>query len=340
MSSTDRTRQEARIGARRATGLPGLTAALALSGRVLQPAGRVAPGTYSLVKPPAPTCNGDCPPPYHFPDVTCDPAAVAACQAQFRPEVEACFKAAEPYCADPQSAICQQMLDACAGIYGRFCPKYVPCSPFESCCAGNNEICANTPPQGSCPKPGCNWCTLGLNWCPQVLTDPNQCNSIPHNPWLPLGDSLFINPYPDCQNVQLVPNNVPLSGIIPPGSVLEVALTTNTAGLVTNASFTLTINGKPSTASYSFPSYQQYGFPAVVPVVVGSPGNQATFSSGSGELSYSVSSGELCVQPVQRSAGSVCGATWFGWTFENSNAVYGGVSPCCGSELSQAVWIE
>jgi len=183
----------------------------------------------------------------------------------------------------------------------------------------NNEICANTGPQGTCPQPGCNWCTLGLT---------SQCGSNPHAPWLPLGDFLFYQ--------QLLPNNVPSPDIIPSGSVLEVALTTDTAGLVTNASFTITINGVPSTASYPFPSNQQYGFPAFVPVVVGAPGQSINFSSGSGELLSSVSSGELCVQ-LGDAPGWLCGATWAGETAESSNAVYGDVGPCCGSALVQAV---
>jgi hypothetical protein len=446
MSSTDRPHPADRTEARRATGLPGLTAVLPLSGRVLQPAGPVMSATYLLDRPPAPTCNGDCPPPHHFPSVTCDPAINTACEAQFRPEVEACFKAAEPYCANPQTAhLCQQMLDECAGIYGRFCPKYVPCSPpFPTCCAGaccagpccsgvccdegeyccggvccgqngsccwngactqnapvpqalggnqnwalsssdcqniqgltvklvvgnalvttpaasgfslqvncyaplgpgqpcygidwlqyvlivangaawveiqyyNNEICANYAP-GTC-----NWTTLGL---------ANQCGTIPNinTPWLPLGNQLQT---PGGGSLQLLPNNVPASGTIPPGSVLEVALTTNTAGLVTDAKFSITINGQPSSASVHFPPNQQYGFRALVPVLVSSPGPPVNFSSGTGELSYSVSPGELCVQPQQGTAWPFCGITWSSGTAENSNAVYGAISPCCGSELQQ-----
>jgi hypothetical protein len=134
-----------------------------------------------------------------------------------------------------------------------------------------------------------------------------------------------------------LPNNVPSTDIIPSESLLEIALTTNTAGQVTAALFTITINGVTSSASYSFPPNQQYGFPAFVPVVVASPSSTVNFSSGGfGQLYSSVSAGKLCAQ-LEGAPGSMCGVTWRGGTGETSNAVYGPISPCCGSVLGQAV---
>jgi hypothetical protein len=60
------------------------------------------------------------------------------------------------------------------------------------------------------------------------------------------------------------------------------------------------------------------------------------FSSGSGELLSSVSSGELCVQS-SGAPGSLRGVTWPGGTSETSNTMYGDISPCYGSVLSQSV---
>jgi hypothetical protein len=177
----------------------------------------------------------------------------------------------------------------------------------------NNEICENF---GSSP---CTWPTLGL---------ASECGTNPNNPWLPLGDNLFFQ--------QLSPNNVPSTDIIPSNSLLKIALTTNTAGQVTEALFTITIDGVTSSASYPFPSHQLYGFSAFVPVVVASPSSTVNFSSGSGQLSSSVSIGELCAE-LEGSPGSICGVTWASGTGESSNAVYGPISACCGSTLQQSV---
>jgi hypothetical protein len=191
----------------------------------------------------------------------------------------------------------------------------------------NNEICENLPGGGCC------WTTLGLaNQCGGSCQGCTGCESPGNTPWLPLGDSLF--------SQQLLPNNVPSTDIIPLKSVLSVSLKTNTAGQVTEALFEIIIDGVTSSASYKFPPDQQYGFPAFVPVVVASPSSTVNFSSGSGQLSSSVSSGELCVQ-TEGAPGSMCGVTYStGWpsaTGEDSNAVYGPINPCCGSVLEQSV---
>lgn len=187
----------------------------------------------------------------------------------------------------------------------------------------NNEICEHLPGGGCC------WTTLGLaNQCGWSCQGCTGCQSPGNTPWLPLGDNLFFQ--------QLLPNNVPSTDIIPAESLLSVSLKTNTAGQVTEALFEIIIDGVTSSASYQFPPDQQYGFPAFVPVVVASPGQPVNFSSGSGQLQSSVSSGELCVQP-EGAPGSMCGVTWPGGTAENSNAVYGPISPCCGSLLEQSV---
>jgi hypothetical protein len=187
----------------------------------------------------------------------------------------------------------------------------------------NNEICDNL------PMGGCCWTTLGLaNQCGGSCQGCTGCTSPGNTPWLPLGDALF--------SQQLLPNNVPSSDIIPSESLLAISLNTNTAGQVTEALFEITIDGVISSASYSFPLDQQYGFPAFVPVVVASPSSAVNFSSGSGYLYSYVSPGELCVQ-LEGAPGSICGVTWPGGTGETSNAVYGPISPCGGSSLGQPV---
>ncbi len=404
MSSTDRPHQETRTGARRATGLPGFTAALALSERVLQPA---VPFMSDIYFPDSPIkINGQGPPPrYPFPpQPTCDLAQFDACVAQEDSKLAACEAAA--------SSLAQ--IEACRNVFDRSVCSYAACTPGETCCAGvccggtccRNDVCVQNVPippgfggsqnltlystdcqniQGLTvqlsvsdalvPTPASNGFSLqvngyaplgpglpcyGIDWLQYILyvqngnafaeiqywnneicayTSPcnwttlglaGQCGAIQQNPWLPLGTGnvLFFQ--------QLSPNNVPSSDIIPPRSVLEVALTTNAAGLVTDALFTITIDGAVSQASYSFPSTQQYGFPAFIPLVVASPSSQVNFTSGSGELTSSVSSGELCVQQ-EGSPGSLCGVTWGSGTEETSNTVYGDISPCCGQVLSQAV---
>jgi hypothetical protein len=187
----------------------------------------------------------------------------------------------------------------------------------------NNEICDNL------PKGGCCWTTLGLaNECDASCQGCKPCSAEGNTPWLPLGDKLFYQ--------QLLPNNVPSTDIIPSESLLQIELKTNTLGQVTEALFYLIIDGVISSASYSFPPDQQYGFPAFVPVVVASPSSAVNFSSGSGQLYSSVCPGELCAQ-LEGAPGSICGVTWPGGTGETSNAVYGPTSPCCGSVLRQPV---
>jgi hypothetical protein len=141
-------------------------------------------------------------------------------------------------------------------------------------------------------------------------------------PWLPA----WPNDY------QLQPfGNAPGSQVVA-GTTLEIQLTT-TNGNVTTAAFSVT--GPVGNFSAEFPIPQNalapiYGFQLDV---VG-PGNFSTsnFTSGVGVLSYSVSPGVLSVQ----SGGPTCGGLQPP-TGEQSNAVYGAVTPSSGSPVAQSM---
>jgi uncharacterized protein (DUF2147 family) len=152
---------------------------------------------------------------------------------------------------------------------------------------------------------------------------PNPANS---TPWLPALSNDFnvlsFGPAP--------------SGRIPAGSVMTIQLVTNAAGQVTSTNFSVLTDpkGKPSTASFPFPSgaiFPIYGFQ--VDVVGPGGGSSCNFISGAGTLKYAVSSGTLSVQTT-----NTCGGPQPG-TGETSNAVYGPVTPASGSTVSQTLGV-
>ncbi|SPF37500.1 hypothetical protein SBA4_2010005 [Candidatus Sulfopaludibacter sp. SbA4] len=150
-------------------------------------------------------------------------------------------------------------------------------------------------------------------------------------PWLPSVDtqqSLGVS----------LPGNV-----VGAGSVVEIALATDSSGNVTSATFSLTDSaGHVSSAVVSFAAGQQYAIAAFQVNLVAPPSGQATFTSGAGTLTYSVSSGNLSVTPGAAAQCSV--PYWAGQelgdqaeTGETSNALYGAITPSSGSSLTQPV---
>lgn len=108
------------------------------------------------------------------------------------------------------------------------------------------------------------------------------------------------------------------------GSQMKIALATDAKGNVTSVTFSLTDpKGKVSSHTLPFPSDAQcalYGFQVDL---VGPPSGTHTckFTSASGFLTYSVSSGALAAQTTNTCGGSQPG------TGETSNAVYYPVLP-------------
>jgi hypothetical protein len=128
------------------------------------------------------------------------------------------------------------------------------------------------------------------------------------------------------------------SNQLPKGSSLNIALTTGPSPHgVTAAKFTVQLPGAAEqSVVLNFPADNpdaQFPIAGFQVDLVG-PGNlaRATFTSGAGELTYSVASGSLSVQ--DGGVGSACGQ-YQAVTGENSNVVYDPVTPASGSTLSQ-----
>jgi hypothetical protein len=115
---------------------------------------------------------------------------------------------------------------------------------------------------------------------------------------------------------------------------MKIALATEPNGNVKSATFSITDpKGKVSKHPFAFPSNALcalYGFQVDL-VGPGSGTHTCIFTSGTGTLTYSVSSGKLAVQNT-----NTCGGSQFG-TAETSNAVYGDVTPASGSTISQSL---
>ena len=149
---------------------------------------------------------------------------------------------------------------------------------------------------------------------------PNPPNTTPALPVIP-NDTGFTN-------LTSVSNNTILAG-----SILQVQLTTDASGNVTKATFNYTDSGGTlSTASFTFASNAAFPIYGVQAVLVGPIGGAPTsFSSGAGTLTYTLSSGSLEVETTS------CGGYPEPGTAENSNSIYGAVTPATGTTVTQAV---
>jgi hypothetical protein len=130
--------------------------------------------------------------------------------------------------------------------------------------------------------------------------------------------------------------SVPSSNNLPAGYNLQIQLSNDNAGNITKATFVvIDNNGNSHSQSISLPSGSQFPISAFLANIVG-PGNAAstTFTSGAATLTYQVSSGQLCLEGELPD--SLCSGSGTG-TAETSNATYGQIAPCCGSQLTQSV---
>jgi hypothetical protein len=173
------------------------------------------------------------------------------------------------------------------------------------------------------------------NWPPPQVYSPNPPGT---SPWLPV--------FPGTAVTGTISGYSAASNSVPPQSKLEIKLKTDMSGNVTGATFSIT---DPSGVVYSGGTkpWQQYaGVPeppqyALYPIygfqvdLVGLPGSNCNFTSGTGTLTYSVSPGTLAVQD----ASTACGGPQPG-TAEQSNAAYGGITPSAGSMVSQRFYIQ
>jgi len=132
------------------------------------------------------------------------------------------------------------------------------------------------------------------------------------------------------------------SNTIPAGYRLELALSTDqNSGNVTQANFLIQDNNGNQTASYTvaIPQNAQAPVQSFQVVAVGINGcATAKFSKGGGVINYSVpvlSNQQLCVQGASISCSG--NNSFGGLTGESSNATYGLMNSCCGSELSQTL---
>jgi hypothetical protein len=166
------------------------------------------------------------------------------------------------------------------------------------------------------------------SYAPGQLWPPGYTPNPPNTtPWLPVfsNDDTLIS-------FGSVTNNRILAG-----SVMQIALTTDSNANVEKMTFTVTDpNGNVSSGHFDVPQYGLFPIAGFELNVVSGPlaGGQTTFTSGSGVLTYTVSSGTLAPQPG--GPGTMCGQSNI-WTAEQSNAVYGEITPSAGSTLSQSL---
>jgi hypothetical protein len=158
---------------------------------------------------------------------------------------------------------------------------------------------------------------IGNPW-PSGYT-PNPPNTNPGRPVIP-NDST-VAAFADAPSNQILA-----------GSILQIQLTTNATG-VTQVTFNYTDPGGTLTpASYTFQSNAVFPIYGAQAVLVGPfDGMPISFTSGAGTLSYSVSSGSLGVETTN------CGGYFQPGTAEDSNSIYGDVTPATGSPVTQSV---
>jgi hypothetical protein len=160
---------------------------------------------------------------------------------------------------------------------------------------------------------------ISSSWPPGYT--PNPPNTNPGRPVIP-NDSTFTTFGP-------APSNRILAG-----SILQIQLLTDATG-VTQVVFNYTDpNGNLSTANYTFQSNAVFPIYGAQLVLVGPfNGMPISFISGAGTFTYAVSSGSLAVE----AAGSTCSGAGEPGTAEDSNSIYGAVTPATGSSVTQAV---
>jgi hypothetical protein len=163
------------------------------------------------------------------------------------------------------------------------------------------------------------WNTNALNasWPPGYT--PNPPNTTPARPVIP--NDFTVAPFAPAPSNQILA-----------GSVLQIQLTT-TNGNVTKATFNYTDpSGTLSTASFTFQSNAVFPIYGAQAVLVGPfDGMPVSFTSGAGTLTYNVSSGSLGVETTS------CGGYAEPGTAEDSNSIYGDVTPATGSTVTQSV---
>ncbi|MGC2404474.1 MAG: hypothetical protein WA510_32085 [Acidobacteriaceae bacterium] len=158
-------------------------------------------------------------------------------------------------------------------------------------------------------------------WPPGYI--PNPPNT---SPWLPvISNDYMLTSFGSASSSQ-----------IPAGSIMQIQLTSDVSGNVTRATFKVTDpSGHVSLAQYPFAPgaiFPIYGFQVDI---VGPGGLKfATFSSGVGTLSYTVSQGALAIQD----ASTRCGGSQPP-TGESSNTLYGEVTPTSGAMVSQSLYV-
>lgn len=143
------------------------------------------------------------------------------------------------------------------------------------------------------------------------------------------------------------------SNQMPKGSVMKIALATDSKGNVTSATFSVT-DPKGNVSKYTYPSPTNvlplakiYGFQVnlVAAPSTATSVNPVTFTQGTGKLTYSVSSGTLAVQSTNTCKIAVKTKTGFSvikggaqtGTGEQSNAPYGNIKPASGATVRQSV---
>ena len=211
------------------------------------------------------------------------------------------------------------------------------------------------------PPPGVTSVGLTLNWIQYTLYVSNNTGAFQWQAWAlgatgwpqgqPQGTTQSQQPVPPFSQPNAVIATVP-SNWLPAGSSLTIALTTAPSSQrVTAATFTVQLAGAAAkSVTLDFPASVPFNFVTGAPGVpvdaqfpiagfqvdlVG-PGNLATaaFTSGAGEITYSVSSGSgLSVQ--NGGVGTACGQYTGALTGENSNVVYGDVTPSSGATVRQ-----
>ncbi len=163
------------------------------------------------------------------------------------------------------------------------------------------------------------WNTNGPGSWPSGYT-PNPANTSPQRPVIP-NDAGVVS-FADAPSNQILK-----------GSILQVQLKTDTSGNVTKAIFNYTDpGGTTKTASFTLASNAAFPIYGVQAVLVGPyDGAPTSFTSGAGILTYTVSSGSLGVETTS------CGGYPEPGTAEDSNSIYGDVTPTTGSPVTQTV---